>query len=365
MRGVYLDQAESEGRDRLTRSEKAGLVVGGVGARVDLVVPAAVRDMAATVMVSLLGAFGLIAGIVMEWAPGNPGPHLSGHIIASTGVAVDFAPGPPEPRAFGPFVSPFVIVCALAVAAWVFSLAGPERLYRWALGATVIAGLAAAAIAEPYSASYGWPYDFGLPGLFVATVGLIALSAARPRAAWRVTAGTVLWGCVIAVGYLALPSVGGFLQQYRQGMPTSSSLLFQPTIWSMPVITGASIQVSGDRGSGLFVQFGVVPGMLLVIALVLIGALALAIAGRRVLSATTVLATVPWAAYLMGAFVTSLTGESAVRYASERRMEYVEWGIDLLLLVALYAAVITVTMYFRRRSRIATLVNIDASSVGQ
>jgi hypothetical protein len=320
----------------------------------DDVVPARVRDTTATVAVSLLGAFGLIAGIVMEWSPGNPGPHVSGHLVAGSGIALEFGPGPSLPRAFGPFVSPFVIVCALAVAAWLLSILGPERLYRWKLGATVATGLAAAVLVEPYSVFYGWPYDFGLPGLFVALAAAMAFSGARPRAAWRVAAGTALWACVIAAGFLALPSIGGFIQQYRQGMPTSALQLFQPTWWSTPVFTGATIQVSGSHGSGLFVQFGVVPAMMLIVALALVGAAILGITGRRGLAATMALATVPWGVYLAWAFVVGLAGEPAVRHSAERRMEYVELGVDLLLLVTLAAAAILVARRFRRRDRLAT-----------
>ena len=365
MLGAYLDQAEGEGRDRLTRSEKTGLIVGGIGARLDTVVPGRVRDQTATVMAALLGAFGLMAGIVMEWAPGNPGPHLSGRFIGGASLELAFAPGPVAQRAFGPFESPFVIVCALAVAAWLLSMIGAERAYRWILAATAVAGLAAAVIAEPYFHFYGWPWDFGLPGLFVAVVALMALAGGRPRSPWRVAVGTLLWACVFAVGFLTFPAVGSFVDNYRHGAPTSALRLFELTLWTRPVIIGPTVQVSGTGSSGAFEVFAVVPAALAAIAIAMVCALALALAGRRATSATVALSTIPWGVFLAWVFVTGLTGQHAVPYAGERRLDYLILGADALALVIVYAAAASVAAHYRRRNRAAASADIDPTPIGQ
>ncbi|AYG02779.1 hypothetical protein [Gryllotalpicola protaetiae] len=365
MLSAYLDQAEGEGRDRLTRSEKMGLVVGGIGARLDTVAPGRVRDQTATVMATLLGAFGLMAGIVMEWAPGNPGPHLSGRFIGGASLELTFAPGPATQRAFGPFESPFIIVCALAVAAWLLSMIGAERAYRWLLATTAVTGLAAAVIAEPYFHFYGWPWDFGLPGLFVAVVALMALAGGRPRSPWRVAVGTLLWACVFAVGFLTFPAVGSFVDNYRNGAPTSAFRLFELTFWTRPVIIGPTVKVSGTGASGAFEEFGVVPAALAAIAIALVGAQALALAARLAMSATIALSTIPWGVFLAWLFVTELTTQHAVPYAGERRLDYLILSIDALVLAIVYAAAVAVAAHYRRRSRSTASVDIDPTPIGR
>lgn len=343
MLGAYLDVAESEGRERLTRAEKAGLVFRGLGARLDAAIPGAVRDLVATVMVSLLGAFGLITGITTEWAPWDP-----------------------EPRAFGPFVSPFVIVSALAVAVWLFGLAGAERLYRAALVATVVTGLAAGLVVEPYSPVHGWPYVFGLPALFVGLAALLALPAARPRAMW-LTVGTLLW----VVVFLAplLPLGHWYLQQTRQGGITSAAMVLESPWSSSPLFTGPSQHVQG----GVYASLSIVPVGLLVVVIAMIAALALALAGRRRGGATVVLASIPWAAVLLWSFVdvavqsplmTDLAVPDRSAYGFEALLDRLSMAINMAILLVPYVVAIALAVRYRRSSRIAEPIDGDLTPVG-
>lgn len=335
MLGAYLDQAEGEGRDRLTAAEKAALAVSGVGARIDLVVPARVRDLAASAMVAFLGAFGLIAGVLLEWAPGNPGTTVDSF----------------EPRAFGPFVSPFIIVCALALVSCALALVGPERVYRLVLVATVVAGLASGMSGSPLRA-WGWSAQYAETGLLIALMALIALSAARPRLAWRVVAASGVWACALLIPLLSDVGFTNFIRQYRDGSLTSAVMLFMGPIWSTPLIGGT------------------MPVFTLLIAFVLAGALALALVGRRAPAAAAVLATVPWAAQLSATWLVGLVaapvvvtlGSSAEEAAAQRAVERAETGIDLLILVLLYVATCSGVRYFRRRP--AARIDDSATPVG-
>ncbi|MFC4242676.1 hypothetical protein ACFOYW_04760 [Gryllotalpicola reticulitermitis] len=276
MLGTYLDVAEEEGRDRLTVPEKAALVTGGLAARLDTVIPSRVREAVALIMVPLLGVYGLVVGLVFEWAP-----------WAATARSNWLAPvagrAGQEVLSFGPFLSPTIIVAGLCVLAWLASLAGPEWLYRGALGATVVVGLVLAVTAHLGHVEIGgWEglhVDFGgftylraLPVLFPAVLALLALPGARPRPA-RVLIGAVLWAASL---YPAAKLSGGWsIHDFLSGAaPVTDSLFFL-------VVVGSNV-AWGAAVLGLF------------------AGLVLTFARRRGLAAVIVLATLPWAVYAPG-----------------------------------------------------------------
>jgi hypothetical protein len=164
MLGTFLDLAEAEGRERLTRSDKAALVLGGIAARADVVVPSPVRDRVATIMIGLLGTLGLVTGVCFEWAPWAT--RSRAEWLASS-VSAALEQGAVVPGSFGPFLSPFVIVSTLAVACLVTCLIGPDLVYRLCLAATVVAASVLVVLAHLVPAM---PLVRATPCLFTAIV---------------------------------------------------------------------------------------------------------------------------------------------------------------------------------------------------
>ncbi|MFC4241844.1 hypothetical protein ACFOYW_00545 [Gryllotalpicola reticulitermitis] len=264
MLGTYLDVADAEGRDRLASRDKAALVAGGIASRMDLVVPSRVRDGVAAVMLPLLGIYGLVIGLVFEWAPwaASTRAHWFARVSADFGGSVRFT--------FGPFLTPMVIVAAFAVLAWITCMFGPAWLYRSVLAATVVAGLVVT-----------WMAHFGVggfqelratPPLFAALLALLALPGARPRRGY-VLLGSVLWEAAL---FLASHVSGAWtLHDFADGTSTTTDSLFFMVIIGPPVAWIAAV-------------------------LGLVAALVLAVARRRSLAAIIVLCTLPWAAYAPG-----------------------------------------------------------------
>lgn len=261
MLGAYLDVADAEGREHLTPGEKAALVAGGIGARLELVAPGRVRDGVAAVMISLLGAYGLFTGVGLEWAP---------WFAAARRSSLERLAGAPalsgQHLLFGPFLSPFAIVAALAVAVWVLSMVGPEWLYRGALAATALVGLALTVVAQ-----FGLlPFVFlsGLPALFAVVVAALALIGGRPRP-WRSFGGAAVW------------LAGFFLIWWA---PTGS---FRPL---------ASLFVAHAVPARMFFEIVIWPTVMSIgTMLCVLVALGLTVARRRALAAVVLLSSLPWA----------------------------------------------------------------------
>ena len=278
MLGTCLDVADAEGRTRLTRGEKAGLVAGGLDARVDVLVPRRVRDLVSTVMVSLLGAYSLVVGVGIEWAPWfsqqdrTHGIHQywGGGDMPSTLVMT-----------FGPFLSPFAVVAALAIVAWVLSMVGPGWLYRSVLIATVVAGLVVAGLATFGPLQFFFLGDGATP-IFAVIVAFLALLGERPRPG-RILLGTVAW-IVAIVGTWQL--LGPDWPLYAR----SSGVMPLQWVW-------------GE----LISQSALFWGLLLS----LVAAAVLAILRRGIAAAAVIVCGLPWA--LLGLYLLSMgTGQLEV-----------------------------------------------------
>jgi hypothetical protein len=106
------------------------------------------------------------------------------------------------------------------------------------------------------------------------------------------------------------------------------------------------------------------PVMVLLIAGALACALALAVAGRGALAAAVALSTVPSGGYLLARYISGLASGPVLTSAIERRVVYSATAVDLVTLLALYAAVIACAAYFRRRARSAARIGGDPTAVG-
>lgn len=267
MLGVYLDVADAEGRDRLARRDKAAIVAGGLNARLDLLIPARVRDGVAAVMLPLLGVYALVVGLVFEWDPWATTSRA--HWLAQ--VSTEF--GGDRGYSFGPFLTPTVIVAALAILALLACLAGLGWLYRGALVATIVAGL-----------TVMWMAHFGiggfaglrsLPPFFAALLAFLALLGARPRPG-RTVISTVLWAAAL---YPAAHVSGEWtLHDFLSGGEMRTDSLFFLVVVGPDAAWVASI-------------------------LGLVAALVLTIARRRSLAAIMVICTLPFAAYAPGPLI--------------------------------------------------------------
>lgn len=298
MLGTYLDAADAEGRDRLSAADKVALVVGGLSARLEMVVPRVVRDRLATVMIGLLGAFGLITGLLFEWAPWAT-------------VERNAAYGTTAGLSFGPFLSPFVIVAILAFVAWLTSLVGPTWLYRSMLVATAVAGIVLEA-----DAHFGFVgYSIWLRStlcIFAVIVAALALIGARPRATQSATS-----------------AAGWALALYTTSVVFGSGMRGQP----FTGMTDVFVFLSGDA-QPLALYLGTL--------LTFLAALGLVIMHRRAAAAVLVLATSPWL--------------PLVRVHTNAAAHGI-FAIDLLLatpLIAGYGAAIVIAIVTHRARRTST-----------
>lgn len=195
------------------------MVAGGLSARVEAVVPARVRTGVASILVGLLGAFGLFSGAVFEWAPW--GGAARAHILAQV-TAVDG-------QTLGPFLSPFALVTAAAIAALLACLFAPERLYRGVLVATVIGGAAVAAMA--HDGTGGFEFLRATPPLFASVVAAFAFLAPRPHKAPVLFSGGA-WLTVFVVS----PALWGplplshLISGYPYGAPIFFDDVIQPAL---------------------------------------------------------------------------------------------------------------------------------------
>jgi hypothetical protein len=215
MLGTFLDVAEAEGRERLTGGEKAAMVAGGLSARVEAAVPARVRTGVASILVGLLGAFGLFSGAVFEWAPwgGAARAHILAQLTAFNG------------QTFGPFLSPFALVAAAAIAALLACLFAPEWLYRCVLAATVIGGAAVSVMA--HDGTGGFAFLRATPPLFASVVAAFAFLAPRPQKAPVLFSGGA-WLTVFVVS----PALWGPLplSHLVSGYPYGAPIFFDDVI---------------------------------------------------------------------------------------------------------------------------------------
>jgi len=258
MLATYLDVADATGRDRLGLGDKLSLVVGGVTARGLAIVPRDVQRQASSLLVGMLGAYALFTGIVLEWAPwGRSARHNLLARINGHGAGTE--------HLFGPFVDPFVVVAALAVASWIACLCASDRVYRSMLGVTVVAGIAAATIAHFGVGSF--LYQTATPSLFAAGLALFSLVTARPR-----------------------PRVVGLCTGSWIIVFLASAAIFGPTPFSALFSRGA-------YGAAMFFDAVLQPGFTYSLSLVaLLGATVLALSGRIRVAAVIVITSTPFAA---------------------------------------------------------------------
>lgn len=220
MLGTFLDVADAEGRGRLTGGEKAAMVVGGLTARAEAVVPRAVQSVVAAIFVGLLGALGLFAGVVLEWAPwaGAARAQIIAPFATMNGLV------------FGPFLSPFALVAAAGVTAMLASLVAPDWLYRGLLAATVVGGLIVAVMG--HDGAGGFVFLHAAPAFFTCVLAALAVLSARPpRTAVLISGG--VWLMVLVVS----PSLFGPLplSHLVSGYPYGASIIFDDVI--QPALT--------------------------------------------------------------------------------------------------------------------------------
>ncbi|QDZ14447.1 hypothetical protein [Humibacter ginsenosidimutans] len=265
MLGTYLDVADATGRQRLTASDKAAMVVGGLDARLDLIAPAAVRARVATVMIGLLGAFGLVTAVCFEWVPWARGARAD--YLAQVAHWLDV---PVRQLTFGPFLSPFIIISLLALASFLACVVGPVPLYRSLLGATIVAAIVVGFMGH-FGPATMWLR--ALPCVFVVIVAAMAMPATRPTPRASVVS-LVLWLSGMAIS-LVLAAAFTFAGP-QWWLPTNMLPVAEPTseffFRVVPIFTSSAT-----------------------VFIALIAALALGIAKRTALSATIILSTLPWA----------------------------------------------------------------------
>jgi uncharacterized membrane protein len=114
MLGTLLDQADAEGRTRVTASDRIGLVVGGIRERLRESRRPSRPNIVALAAATALSLFYL----TIIWAPG----------IRYAGTA-------------GPFSNPSVITCALLFGALALTLAARPRMARLLLVASIVVEL--------------------------------------------------------------------------------------------------------------------------------------------------------------------------------------------------------------------------------
>lgn len=258
MLGTYLDLADAEGRDRLTRSEKVAMVVGGLDARAERLVPGAVRDRLTIVMTGLLGAYGLITGLIFEWAPWTSAARanwLDGY-------------GSADPIGFGPFLSAFVIVAGLAIVAWASSLVGPVWLYRSLLVATAATGTTLAGVGH-LGVLGDQPWLSSVSCAFAALIALLALPGRRPRASQSLICAGI-WILAFCASTIAFG-------------PWTPAHFFTGTVPVLEFFSGVVQPMLAYTGS--------------VVALIV--ALLFALMRRSRIAAVIVLATTPWSLLLI------------------------------------------------------------------
>ncbi|WP_051143219.1 hypothetical protein [Humibacter albus] len=214
MLGTFLDLADAEGRDRLTVLEKVGIVTGGLVARGEALVPREVQRLASSILVGLLGAFALFAGVVFEWAPWGG---------ANRVVLEQFT------QTFGHFLSPFVIVAGLALTAMLASVIAPDWLYRSLLGATIIASLAVMALAHWGIGQFG--FLRATPAFFACVIALLALLSAAPRRRVAlISAGGWLVTFLISTAVFGPLPLAHVVSGYPYGTLTFFDAVIQPAL---------------------------------------------------------------------------------------------------------------------------------------
>jgi hypothetical protein len=123
--GTLLDMAAEQGRTGPTVAERVDLAIHGLLTRLGLVLPAAARDGVATVALSTGTAFALFYFYFCGWAP----------MVRDREIVREF-------YAFGPFINPGVILCALWLAAFVCALFAWNRASKFALASSIVVALA-------------------------------------------------------------------------------------------------------------------------------------------------------------------------------------------------------------------------------
>jgi hypothetical protein len=123
--GTLLDMAAEQGRTGPTVAERADLAIHGLLTRLGLVLPAAAREGVATVALSTGAAFGLFYFYFCGWAP----------MVRDREIVREW-------YAFGPFVNPGVILCALWFATFVCALFAWNRASKFALAGSIVVSIA-------------------------------------------------------------------------------------------------------------------------------------------------------------------------------------------------------------------------------
>ncbi|NNC13401.1 hypothetical protein HII28_16135 [Planctomonas sp. JC2975] len=191
-----------------------GIVTGGLVARGEAVVPRKVQRLESSILVGLLGAFALFAGVVFEWAPWGG---------ANRVVIEQFT------QTFGPFLTPFVIVAGLAVTAMLASVTAPDWLYRCLLGATVMASVAVIALAHWGVGHFG--FLRAMPAIFACVIALMASLSARPRRrVVLISAGGWLLAFFISPAVFGPLPLAHVVSGYPYGTSTFFDTVIQPAL---------------------------------------------------------------------------------------------------------------------------------------
>lgn len=214
--GTLLDRADAEDRDRPRVGELLDLALHGLAARVrraPIVVPAPVRDRAASVALGMGAMLALVLSFQLE-ALGlrRVDPYFDG---ATT---------------FGPFASPMIVVYAAWVLGFVAAMVGLTRTSRWVIAATIPLAIVGRLVADWQGM---WMRPTSTTTAFFVLLALLALigrpAADRRGAGWLAVAGALSLGAFL-VPIALRPNAGVFRDPFLWSWPVD------PVIATLPFV---------------------------------------------------------------------------------------------------------------------------------
>lgn len=119
--GTLLEMAGAEGRTAPTLAERLDLVIHGMLTRLGVFLPAGVRDGIAAVAMATGSAFALLYVWFSGWAPLMRNREMQRELYA-----------------FGPFINPGVVLCAIWFVAFALAIFGCNRAAKAALVGSIL-----------------------------------------------------------------------------------------------------------------------------------------------------------------------------------------------------------------------------------
>jgi hypothetical protein len=202
MMGALMDTADGENRKGPRSFELVNLAVHGIGSRLSLlpfILPASVRDRAATAALAIGAAIALTATMQLESSPDR----------WSAIVPVGY-------ETFGPFASPAIIIYALWISAFLAAIGGWTTIGRGVAFVSIPLSVAARGGADAHNMILRPTWT--LLGLLVLLAVLVV--AGRPAATRASVRSFVVW-FLAALALFALPQI----------IENPSFLAFQEPMW--------------------------------------------------------------------------------------------------------------------------------------